>query len=58
VIEPHYTVKQLAEWVGLNPETIRREAAKGNLNALRFGKDLRFPESAVMEWLESKRSAV
>lgn len=55
MIEPHYTVKQLAESVCLNPETIRREAAKGNLKSLRFGKDLRFPESAVNEWLESKR---
>jgi len=55
VIEPHYTVKQLAEWICLNPETIRREASKGKLRSLRFGKDLRFPESAVKEWLESKR---
>lgn len=55
MIEPHYTAKQVASSLGLNPETIRREASRGKLRHLRFGKDLRFPESAVKEWLDTKR---
>jgi excisionase family DNA binding protein len=55
VIEPHYTAQQLAKLFALNAETIRREAARGNLRFIRIGKDLRFAESAVKEWCESKK---
>lgn len=54
MIERYYTVMELAELLSLSPETIRREAARGNLRFIRFGKDLRFAESAVKEWLASK----
>lgn len=57
MIEKLYTVQELAELCALNPETIRREAARGNLPFLRFGRDLRFAESAVQQWLESKKEA-
>ena len=57
MIERHYTVQELAERLALNPETIRREAARGKLSFVRFGKGLRFSESAVREWLESKKDA-
>jgi excisionase family DNA binding protein len=58
MIEPrYYTVQQLAELLSLNPETIRREAARGQLRPMRFGRDLRFAESAVREWLASKEAA-
>ncbi len=55
MIERHYTAQELAELFALNVETIRREAARGNLTFIRIGKDLRFAESAVNEWCESKR---
>jgi excisionase family DNA binding protein len=55
VIERHYTAQELAELFALNVETIRREAARGNLRYIRIGKDLRFAESAVGEWCESKQ---
>lgn len=57
MIERLYTVRELAELCGLNEETIRREAARGNLAFLRFGRVLRFLESAVEDWLESKGEA-
>jgi excisionase family DNA binding protein len=57
VIEPYYTVQQLAELVGVHPETIRREAARGNLRFIRIGRELRFSESAVRDWLASKEVA-
>jgi excisionase family DNA binding protein len=55
VIERHYTAQELADLFALNVETIRREAARGNLPYIRIGKDLRFAESAVREWCDSKR---
>jgi len=55
VLDRHYTARELADLFALNAETIRREAARGNLRFMRIGKDLRFPESAVKEWCESKR---
>ncbi len=55
MIEPHYTAQQVAERVSVHPETVRREASKGCLRFIRIGRDLRFSESAVKEWLESKR---
>ena len=54
MIERHYTAQELAELFALNSETIRREAARGNLRFIRIGKDLRFAESAVKEWRDSK----
>ncbi len=55
MIERHYTAQEVADLFALNVETIRREAARGNLTFIRIGKDLRFAESAVNEWCESKR---
>lgn len=57
MIERYYTVQQLAELVGVHPETIRREAARGHLRSIRIGRELRFAESAVREWLASKEFA-
>ena len=54
MIERHYTSRELAELFALNAETIRREAARGNLSFVRIGKDLRFAESAVKQWCDSK----
>jgi excisionase family DNA binding protein len=59
VIEPHYTGRQLAGLLAVNPETIRRAAAAGKLRSVRVGSDRRYPESAVKEWLagEERRAA-
>jgi excisionase family DNA binding protein len=53
----YYTVQELADLLALHPETIRREAARGNLRAMKFGRELRFSQSAVTEWLASKEMA-
>jgi len=55
VIERHYKAGELAALFALNAETIRREAARGNLRFIRIGKDMRFPESAVRDWCRSKQ---
>lgn len=51
VIERHYTTAELAELLAVHPETIRRAAASGRLRSVRVGRDRRYPESAVNEWL-------
>jgi len=53
VIERHYTTSELALLLAVHPETIRRVAASGRLRSIRVGRDRRYPESAVEEWLAS-----
>jgi excisionase family DNA binding protein len=52
VIERHYTTNELAKLLKAHPETVRRAAARGDLKSVRVGKDRRYPESAVREYLE------
>lgn len=54
-IERHYTTGELAELLAVNPETIRRAAGRGELRSLRIGRDRRYSESAVRQWLDSLR---
>jgi excisionase family DNA binding protein len=56
-IERHFTTAQLAELLAVHPETIRRAAASGKLRSVRIGRERRYPESAVREWLESLHGA-
>lgn len=51
MVEPHYSGKALARLLSVHPETIRRAAAAGALRSIRIGRDRRYPESAVREWL-------
>ena len=50
-IEKHCTGRELADLLSVNPETIRRAAARGELRSVRVGRERRYPESAVKEWL-------
>jgi excisionase family DNA binding protein len=51
VIERHYTTRELAQLLSVNPETVRREAARGHLKSVRVGSERRYPESAVRAYL-------
>jgi excisionase family DNA binding protein len=53
-IERHYATSELAELLSVNPETIRREAARGHLKSIRIGTQRRYPESAVRDYLASR----
>ncbi|HCX85009.1 MAG TPA: helix-turn-helix domain-containing protein [Micrococcales bacterium] len=45
---PHYlTIRQAADVVGCSPDTIRRMIARGELRAVRFGRLLRIPPTAL-----------
>ena len=52
MIEPHYTTAQVASLLAVNPETVRRLAARGELQFVRVGSELRFPEGAIREYLD------
>jgi len=54
MIETHYNGRQLAKLLCVNPETIRRAAAAGALRSVRVGRERRYPESAVKDWLEQR----
>lgn len=55
MIERHYKTRELAELLGLHPETIRRAAQRGQLQSIRIGLDRIYAESAVQGWLEANR---
>lgn len=55
MIERHYKTRELAELLGLHPETIRRAAQRGQLESVRIGLDRIYAESAVQSWLAANR---
>lgn len=58
MIERHYKTRELADLLGLHPETIRRAAQRGQLDSVRIGLDRIYPESAIECWLEANRDRV
>jgi excisionase family DNA binding protein len=50
-VERHYTTSELAELLSVNPETVRRAAASGELRSVRVGRVRRYALSAVEAWL-------
>jgi excisionase family DNA binding protein len=51
VIERHYKTRELAERLGVHPETIRRAAQRGELESIRIGLDRIYAESAIERYL-------
>jgi excisionase family DNA binding protein len=51
-VEQHYTTGEVAGLLAVNPETVRRLAARGALRFVRVGAELRIPTSAIREYLE------
>jgi excisionase family DNA binding protein len=57
VIERLYTTKEVAEAWSVNPETVRRLAARRLLRSVRVGSERRYPESALAEYLLRQEQA-
>ncbi|HEX5172580.1 MAG TPA: helix-turn-helix domain-containing protein [Gaiellaceae bacterium] len=51
MIERHYKTRELAERLGVHPETIRRAAQRGELESVRIGLDRIYSESAIKRFL-------
>lgn len=56
VVERLYTTKEVAEAWSVNPETIRRLAARHQLRSVRVGSERRYPESALREYLQRQET--
>jgi excisionase family DNA binding protein len=52
MIETHYKTAHVAKLLAVNAETVRRLASRGELRFVRVGAELRFPESAIREYLD------
>jgi excisionase family DNA binding protein len=48
----HYSTQELAEFLRVHPETIRREASRGRLRSIRVGSERRYPETAVRDYVK------
>lgn len=49
------TTRQVAEYVGLSPETVLRRYRAGELRGIRLGSNvLRFRQSELEAWLEGR----
>jgi len=46
------TVKQLAEFLQISEQTIKRAIKAGNLEAFRAGRDWRIEKESVMNWVK------
>ncbi len=53
--EPLYSVREVADRLGVHPETIRRLIHGGRLDAVRIGRVLRVHSHAVDEFLARQR---
>lgn len=48
------TVKQLAEFLQVSEQTIKRAIKAGDLKAFKVGRDWRIEREAVMAWLKEE----
>ncbi|MFC2056218.1 response regulator [Chloroflexota bacterium] len=49
------TARELAKYLKLNPVTILRKAAKGEIPATKVGKQLRFDKDLIARWLAENK---
>ena len=52
----HFKTAVLADRLGINPETLRRAAARGELRPIRVGRDMIWPEPDVWRGLNGTGS--
>lgn len=50
-----WTVKELAEWVGLNPSRIRQLLLAGEIKGHKRGPIWLVPSAEAQRWLENRR---
>lgn len=50
------TVKQIADYLQLNEETIKRALQKKELIGFKFGKNWRIERECLAKWIEAKKN--
>ncbi len=50
-MEDLLTTKQIAKYLRLNPVTVRRKVAKGEIPAVKIGRQIRFDKAQIDAWL-------
>ena len=50
-MEDLLTTKQIAKYLRLNPVTVRRKVAKGEIPAAKIGRQIRFDKAQIEAWL-------
>lgn len=48
------TARELAQYLKLNPATVMRKAAKGEIPAIKIGRQFRFDKKQIDKWLTQK----
>jgi excisionase family DNA binding protein len=52
ILEKHYKTREVAELLSVHEETVLRLAQCGSLRSVRVGSERRYPESAIVAFLE------
>jgi excisionase family DNA binding protein len=50
------TAKQVAELLQWNPYTVMKKAEKGLLPGFKLGREWRFKQEDIVQWIEQKRN--
>ena len=56
VQKPVFTFPEAAALLSLHPLTLRRMAARGELEVVRFGRSVRIPHDALVRLIDEHRS--
>ena len=55
VSEPLWTADEVAEYLGLHPQTIYKKANSGEIPSVRVLNSLRFEPAAIREWIAAQQ---
>jgi excisionase family DNA binding protein len=53
-MEELLTTRQVAKYLQLKPVTVRRKAARGEIPAIKIGKEIRFDKAQIDRWLRER----
>jgi excisionase family DNA binding protein len=51
-----FTLKEVAEYLNVHPDTIRRYVKRGQLPAFKIGTDWRFNKESIDEWRKAQEN--
>ncbi len=57
-MEDLLTTKQVARYLRLNPVTVRRKVARGEIPAVKMGRQIRFDQAQIDAWLVQNKTGM